>query len=43
MKAQINNTVSIRLASLVAAARIAQANDELDLYTTIKICIDDRA
>jgi len=35
-----NYTVSIRLASLVAVARIAQANDELDLYTTIKSCID---
>jgi hypothetical protein len=40
MNAQKNNTVSIRLASLVAVARIAQANEELDLYTTIKSCID---
>jgi hypothetical protein len=40
MKTQKNNTVSIRLASLVAVARLAQANDELDLYTNIKSCID---
>ena len=40
MKTQKNNTVSIRLASLVAVARLAQANDELDLYTSIKSCID---
>ena len=40
MKTQKNNTVSIRLASLVAVARLAQANDELDLYTSIKSSID---
>ena len=40
MNAQKNNTVSIRLASLVAVARLAQANDESDLYTTIKSCVD---
>jgi hypothetical protein len=40
MKTQKNNTVSIRLASLVAVARLAQVNDQLDLYTNIKSYID---
>ena len=39
MSAQKINKVSIRLSSLVAVARLAQANDELDLYTLIKSCI----
>ena len=40
MNNQKNSQVSVRLASLVAIARIAQANDELDLYASIKSCID---
>jgi hypothetical protein len=40
MNTSKNKIVSIRLASLVAAARLAQSNNDSNLYTTIKNCID---